>query len=211
MHIDKWYWVPWAIAILGGGAMGAVINALVTHHRNKIQKIGYTENTIHIFRKGQHFPRLGKLTVIGHPLGVGEEEPVENLAVTQISVTNTGNQNIENFKFGVTMEGEYKVVDVLMKQPDRHHTMSVGLSEKSAVTNPDFYLEPFNRTDTYAVDIYFTYKNEPGPVQLTTAHPVRFTRLGINKKELLMFAGALMMEMIPGIGFIVRDREKQSS
>lgn len=174
-------WIALIGALVGGGAMGAIINAWVTRHRNKQQPVGYSKEIIHIIRKNQDFPKFAKLILTEHPLGMGEERSVDNLSLARITVTNKGNQDIEKYIFGVTMEGNNKVVDVRMHQPDRHHVMKITFNENLEldkepipITKPDFTLEPFNRGDSYKVDLYFTYDESPGEVKLSSPHSTQF-------------------------------------
>jgi hypothetical protein len=170
-------WIAIPVTLIGGGAVGALITAYVTHRRSSKQPIGYTEEIIHIFREGQNFPRLAKLIVAEHPFGVGTEKPVNNLSLARIILINKGNQDLDEFAFGITMEGPYKVVDVRMKDPDRHHKMRVSIEEEVPLINPDFSLTPFNRGDEYGVDIYFTYEQAPGLLKLSTSHPCKFIEM----------------------------------
>jgi len=172
------------VALIGGGAMGAVITALVTYRRNRRQPVVYTKQIIHIFRKGQNFPEFAKLILKEHPLGIGEERTVNNLSLARITFTNKGNQDIEMFVIGVTMEGSSKVVDVRMDQPDRHHVMRIVFNEKIEldkepipITKPDFTVEPFNRGETYKVDVYFTYEESPGEIKLSSPHSTQLVEL----------------------------------
>jgi len=55
--------------------------------------------------KGTNFPKLAELIVTEHPLEFGGKRTVENLSLARITITNKGNQDIEKYNFGVTMEG----------------------------------------------------------------------------------------------------------
>lgn len=175
MQTDKWYWVPWVVAILGGGAMGAVITAYIANRKNKRQPVEYTKEIIDIVRKKEDFPKYAKLVMTEHPLGFGEEKSVENLSLVRISIKNKGNQDINEYNFGITLEGENKAVDVRFKGTDRHHKITMGIpgfaineGPKEPVTEIDFTMTPFNRGDTYDVDIYFSYEGSRGEVTLSS-------------------------------------------
>ena len=157
------------LTLIAGGAMGALITAFLTHRRNKRQPVIYTKEMIDIFRKGENFPRVAELLVTEHPLGFGERRSVDNLSLSRITVTNKGNQDLREFDFGVTLEKENKAVDVRFEGADRHHEITMGLpgvslenESQPPVTDIDFQLKPFNRGDTYKIDIYFTYDKQPG-------------------------------------------------
>lgn len=162
--------------------------------------MGYTKDIIDIFRKSKNFPRLAKLIITEHPLGVGKEEEVDNLSLARISLTNKGNQDIASFTFGITMEGTNKAVDIRMKEPDRHHVMSVSFPTDTSkpVTNLDFKLEPFNREETYGLDVYFTYKKLAGAINLSSPHSTVFTKLttSTNRRVVVMAPSSLIYNLI---------------
>lgn len=174
--------VAMVTTLIGGGAMGALLNRWFSHRANRRQPVEFTREIIHIFRKGQNFPRLAKLMVVEHPLGFGEDTSVDNLSLARFKLTNKGNQDIGEFAFGITMESGQKIVDIRMIEPDRHHTMKVSLSEKGPVTNPDFILKPFNRDDSYSVDVYLTYDGEPGEILLSSPHAVLLVEADPDKE-----------------------------
>jgi hypothetical protein len=161
------------VAFLSGGAMGAIIKEIVHSHRNRRQPIAYDKDVIVIFNRLRNFPKLeAKLMVKEHPLGSGDYKEVDNLALAQISLTNKGNQDIEKYNFGVTMQESNKVIDVRMLEPDRHHQMTTSFHDLTTpISQLDFTLEPFNREDTYNVTVYFTYEKAAGPVKLSSPHP----------------------------------------
>jgi hypothetical protein len=195
------------VALIGGGAMGAVITAVLSKYRNRRQPVAYTLEVIDIFRKGKNFPRLAKLLVTEHPLGYGEERSVDNLSLARITVTNKGNQDIKEFSFGVTMDEGNKTVDTRFSGTDRHHLIKIGFpgleldkEPKEPVTAIDFFMEPFNRGDTYSVDIYFTYDKNRGEVKLSSSHPIQFVKLSEPKlpsiKVLIWFLALTVISVL---------------
>lgn len=209
-------WIPVVASLIGGGAMGAVITALITWYRNRRQPVGYEVEMIHIFRRGKNFPRLARLVVADH---TGQEQTVDNLSLARIKLTNRGNQDIKEFTFGVTMEGNYRVVDLRMKEPDRHHVMKITIPNvNEPIVNPDFTLEPFNRGDAYSADIYFSYDEAPGPIKFSSPHPTRFVESSsavnietrLEKLQLYLYismfalSGAFVLFIIRGLPEILR-------
>jgi len=187
MTTTQWI-IGLVVAFLGGGLAGAILNNIVTHYKNRIQPIGYSLDIIDIFQKGEEYPKLAELTVVEHPLGFGERRPVKNLSVARITITNQGNRDYEQFEFGITMGGDNKSSDVRFQGPDRHHEIRIKLpgfdineEPKKPVTAIDFWMKPFNRRDTYEVDIYFTFEKDKGGFEFGSSHAVRFVEKGTAK------------------------------
>jgi hypothetical protein len=180
MQNNQWQWVPWILGLLGGGAMGAIIAAFINYLKNRRQPVGYQKDTIDIFRKKRDHPKLAaRLLAREHPFGTGPEQEIDTLSLARVSLTNLGNQDLAKFTFGITMSEGSKIIDMRMKEPDRHHVMKVIMPEDRAkpLTELDFTLEPFNRGEKYNVSIYFTYGENPIDITVSSPHPTRFINL----------------------------------
>jgi hypothetical protein len=96
-------WFAIAASIIGGGAVGAVITAFVTKHRNKRQPVSFTKERIGVFRYNPDTPFLqAALTLTTEEKeGVHTAVPIKNLSIEQITLRNTGNADISEFKFGL--------------------------------------------------------------------------------------------------------------
>ena len=101
------------------------------------------------------------------------------------------------------MGGDSKSSDIRFDGSDRHHVIKMGLPDfdmkeepKKPVTAIDFYLEPFNRHDTYTVDIYFTYEKEQGAFQLSSSHPIKFVEKGVAAEKAKDIALRVLTEMV---------------
>jgi hypothetical protein len=173
------------VALLAGGAMGAVINAAVSSYRGRVQPIGFKQETIDIVKKDANLPAVARLIVRENPFRAGAERAVENLSLARITLVNKGNQDFEKFVFGISVDDGSRIIDFRVTSPDRYHVMKAITSRKpddpvpEPLTELDFKMAPFNRQDTYIVDIYFTYEATPSSVGLSTAHPIRFVELGL--------------------------------
>ena len=162
-------------ALIGGGAMGAVINALVTKYKNRRQPVVYKMEVIEAFKKNPDLEANLALQ-INDPLGTRKVLEVDRLSVASITLTNEGNQDSDEFEFGITMKGTNEAVRVIPITQDRHH--KVEILTPVDFTNPtrelDFRLRPFHRGDPYTLNVYFTYEDSPGTIELSTAHPTVF-------------------------------------
>ena len=181
MQNNQWQWVPWILGLLGGGAMGAIITAYINYRKNRRQPVGYRKDIVDIFRKKRDHPKLAaRLLVREHPLQPSPEYEIDTLSLARVSLTNLGNQDLAKFTFGITMNEGSKIIDMRMKEPDRHHVMKVIMPDDRSkpLTELDFTLEPFNRGEKYNVSIYFTYGENPIDITISSPHPTRFINLG---------------------------------
>lgn len=181
-------WIILFASFFTGGAFGAVITAVVTKYRNRRQPVGYEMEVIKVFQKNPDYPSLHAVLMVGgNPNGPGYA--VDNLAIARITLINKGNQDIELFNFGVTLEGTDEAVDIRMETPDRHHVMKslteVGFDNRKKEL--DFTCQPFNRGEPYISSIYFTYCESPGLIQLSSPHSTKFVEIGIVRETVLDF------------------------
>jgi hypothetical protein len=175
-----------AVAFLSGGAMGAIINTIATSYRNRIQPVGVHQEIIDIIRKEDGtLPTVARLVVRENPFRMGAEKTVENLTLSRITLTNRGNQDFEKFVFGISVPEGTLIIDFRATAPDRYHVMKAVTSRTpedpvpEPVTEMDFKIEPFNRADTYSLDVYLTYEVEAGEITFSTAQPVKFVNVSM--------------------------------
>jgi hypothetical protein len=116
--MQDYQWVPWVVGMLSGGAMGAIITAVVTNYRNRIQPIGHRVEVIQFFKDNIGLSSLrAQLT-----LSDGRTSLITStIYIARVTIMNKGNQDISDFTFGMTLSGEDKVVHVQTEAPDRHH------------------------------------------------------------------------------------------
>lgn len=167
------------VALIGGGAMGAVITALVTKHRNRRQPVGNKIEFFPVLRKTPKFPSLKAILMDETSSGSGPGVSVDNLYLARITVVNNGNQDINEFKFGVTLKGTDQAINVITETPDRHHIMSLEtpVSLASHKGSLDFICLPFNRKETYIANVYIITGGVPNEIQLSSPHSTQFVEL----------------------------------
>ena len=105
---------------------------------------------------------------------------------------NTGNKDIENFDFGITLDTEISIINVNVKGKDRHHTITyrpeISFNQKSNII--DFNLSPFNRKDTYEITLFLTSDNnlsieDVSKLEFSSTLPVKFIEIDALSKTLL--------------------------
>src|SRR5256885_72320 len=102
-------WLQVGAALAGGGAVGAIITALVTARRGRIQPVGRRVEILPIFTKGMEGSALRATVAIND----GERSHLfPNLFIVTVQLVNRGNQDIPDFSFGITLAGGDECVHV---------------------------------------------------------------------------------------------------
>src|ERR1039458_7245968 len=161
--------------LLGGGAAGAIIAAVITSYRNRIQPVRYRIKTTPVFAKA---PKSSTLETVVTLKENGKEYGFGSLYLTELTIVNAGNQNAKEFTIGITMGETDRIVNAHCESPDRHHRGDQldSLSPAQPKQSVDFRLIPFNRKDTYLFRLLSTCTGdvEPGDIKLSSNEPVRF-------------------------------------
>lgn len=181
MSTTQWI-ISVVVALIGGGAMGAVITAVVTNYRNRRQPVAYNLEIIEAFKENPEFPLLEANLSSGpvDEIGIKHILPIRHLSVARLTLINRGNQDIEAFRFGVTLKDTNQAVDIKVITPDRHHVVEIltPVSPDNPLKELDFVLKPFNRRNKYRIDIYFIYDDVPGAIKLSSPHSTIFVDFG---------------------------------
>jgi len=178
--------------LFGGGAMGAIITLAVTGWRNRLQPVTRTFETLQIFKNTPGVGFNARLTVSDR----GSDYRFQNLFIVRVALKNTGNSDYDTFDIGITLADGDKAIHVEAVSDDRHHVVRqvtpVGLA--TAASELDFQLQPFNRRNTYQLNVFVTIPeshDNPGEVILSSPHPVRFVeppKVAETAAELLLQA-----------------------
>jgi hypothetical protein len=186
-------WIMLATGLVGGGAFGAVITLIATKFKNRRQPIGYRKEIIDVFREVPDYPSLQAMLRTNTDINEsGLTFVVNNLSVSRITIINKGNQDIEEFKFGITLGDTNKAIDLKWQTPDRHHVLTplTPVKLRDPKKELDIAVKPFNRGEKYILNVYFTYKDAPGSIDLSTPHSTKFIEISIlneDKQERLIY------------------------
>ena len=172
---------------MGGGAMGSVIMAAVTHFRSRVQPIGYRVQYLKVFQGTMGSSSLQTYLKISDGQHVSN---FDNLFIAEIDVDNKGNKDFDAFSFGMTLSRTNRAFFVETKSPDRHHTVQHDspVQLQSPLSDLDFTLKPFNRGDRYSFKVFVTVtsiRDAPGPPKLSSRHSVKLVEIP-TMKEVLM-------------------------
>ena len=121
MALDESEYLRLGAALLGGGAAGSIITAIATSYRNRVQPVRYRMKTVPVFAKA---PKTSTLETVVTVKIADQEYGFTNLYLTELSIVNTGNQNIKEFTIGLTMSDNDRIVNAHCDAPNRHHNAS---------------------------------------------------------------------------------------
>lgn len=181
-------WPQVIIALLSGGAAGAIINAVVSAYRTRRQPIEYRIDVLPVFQPAGGASQLRAAIKISHG---SEAAAFENLFLAEIHLVNKGNADLAQLRFGATLGNGDSCIYVEATPPDRHHRLvqETVVTPVSPMNEVDFTLEPFHRGDAYHLKFYIVVpqgNQEPGKIQLGSSSPVRFVQLP-TVREILEF------------------------
>jgi hypothetical protein len=97
MSSDQLEYLKLGIALISGGAVGAIITAVVGSYKGRIQPVRYQTSTVPIFARVPKTQGIETLVVLRQN---DNDYPFTNLYFTELSIVNAGNQDIKEFTFG---------------------------------------------------------------------------------------------------------------
>jgi hypothetical protein len=204
MQTDRWQWFLLLITALSGGAMGALITAFIGYRRNKRQPIAQKIEFFPVLYRTPNFPSLRAILMDETDSGSGPGVAVENLYLARITISNEGNQDIPEFRFGATLTGNDEGINVITESPDRHHSMV--LVTPVSLAHPrkelDFKVTPFNRKEPYIANIYFRTKEIHSEIKLSSPHSSKFVERREIPRVVETLANPLMMALF-GVTLVV--------
>jgi hypothetical protein len=166
-------WIAIVSGILAGGAAGAILTALFTNYRNRIQPIGYQSAEL----------KTVSLSLDEDASVLDEVDDSEEVRCIQLVLTNMGNQDMPTFLFGITTKFGDRIVHTQFLPPDRHHMANISDGTELGSSEIDYHLTPFNRGDTYKFNLFLHLRlddNHDRQITLSSPHPIRF---GSNQPE----------------------------
>ena len=204
----QWYHI--VIPLIGGGAIGAIISAIVSAIRNRVQPVGRRIEFIPIFKETLGVSSLRTKITISD----GQNDyKFDNLFIAQVQLVNRGNRDIAEFRFGITLSSDDRVIYAELHSQDRHHIVKQvsELSLSNPVSDIDFILQPFNRGDSYSLDLFTVIsegRDKPGTIQLSSPHPIKFVDMPAIGEVMLEVARQLGSIYIGQLGISVERRRR---
>ncbi|MFC0878795.1 hypothetical protein ACE01N_19525 [Saccharicrinis sp. FJH2] len=187
------------IPLISGGAVGAIIKALIDKRNNRIQTIKKSVEISTIFSPEKILDDyLTKITLSG----TTSVYHFDSLYIAKISIINSGNKDYPDFSFGITTPDNVEIVNIETNGEDRHHninyTPDIDFSNKSNIV--DFSLTPFNRKNSYNIELLLTSVESVKNIDLnfSTDLPVKIieaTTVSVTTGEIL---GAFVKAALSG-------------
>jgi hypothetical protein len=88
-------WLQIAAALIGGGAAGAIITAIITTFRARRQPIGRRIDIVPVFRQSNDSKSLRAKIAIAHENKINI---FENLFFAEVQLVNRGNSDLQEFE-----------------------------------------------------------------------------------------------------------------
>lgn len=184
-------------ALLGGGAVGAVITAFVTSYKSRVQPIGKRVEVSPLFTSEFGGPTFSTSVTVSDGT---TDYKFPNLHLAEIQLVNRGNRDLAAFTFGITLSGSDRAVHVDPQSLDRHHmaTLKVACTPASPSSVLDFELRPLNRGDSYTIRLFLVVGGtEPQPLVIGTSEPVRFTEIPSVAETMAVAVSTLSLRVGP--------------
>ncbi len=185
-------------SLVGGGAVGAIITAIVNSFRNRIQPVGRRLEVSILFTPSFFAGSALNPSVIVSDGTTDYKFP--NLFVADVQLVNRGNRDLAAFTFGITLATLDRAVHVEPYGLDRHHAAILKTPITLACPSDmlDLELKPFNRRDSYTLKIYIVAGgSEPGPIKLGSSEAIRFTEIPSIVETIASIASSSVVKLGP--------------
>lgn len=168
-----------SLIVIGSGIAGALIQRAISAFKKRTQTIG---------RRVDIFPSFeDTVGALCHSTDIKisdgtKEYRYKELHIVQIQLTNQGDYNYDEFKFGISLSEDNLAVYIEAQVPNRHHQVEqltpVSFSEpKSQI---DLLLRPLNKKGTYTLRLLILVpegSKEPDEIQFSSPLDVEFVHL----------------------------------
>lgn len=177
--------LPWstlafiAINFTIGSLTGALIYALIAATTHKRTPVGCRVDVLPPFED----PLRATLSRSEMRITDGQKDwKYEDLQIVQIQVSNRGQEDLDELRFGLSWAPGHTAVFVEVRRPDRYHQIEQLTPLKFSDPKPqlDFVLRPLNRQDSYSMR-FLVLKTEdsesPEKIEFSSPQAVRFVDL----------------------------------
>jgi hypothetical protein len=105
-------WIKIIGPLLTGGLFGAILTAIITKRRNKIQPVGRRLRVSYIDLPKKLHSYSAMITLKDEKDGDTKSYHFQQLAIVQLDLVNKGNQDIEKFDVGISLPENFSVIGV---------------------------------------------------------------------------------------------------
>lgn len=183
-------------SLVGGGAVGAVITAVATSYRNRIQLVGKRVEILPLLTSSSSGSVLKPEVTVSDGT---TDYKFSNLHVADVQIVNRGNRDHLTFSFGITLSGGDNAVHVEPYGLDRYHaaTLATPVTPGKPSGSLDVTLKPFNRSDSYTLKVFLVAaSSQPGPIAIGSSEPVRFTDMPTLSETIASAAGGITLNIL---------------
>ncbi|WP_199312557.1 hypothetical protein [Microcoleus sp. FACHB-672] len=179
LRLDTIVIVVLAGIALAGVAVGVLIQTAIANFRKQKQPIGRRVDTFPTF-KDPLGPSSHRNQIT---LSDGEKNyKYEEVQLVQLHVSNQGDKDFEDFKFGITLSQGDVAIYIESQSPDRQHQVEqlTPLTFGEPKSEIDFVLRPFQKTETYSFRLLVVtseINKDPGEIEFSSPESVRFVAL----------------------------------
>ena len=173
-------WILIIVALIGGGAMGAIISQIFIWRRNKIQSVGQNIDLKPIFNSEIDNKILSSKIILEDI--ANQKVEFENIWIATIIIANKGNSDFKTFELGINLKNNAEAVRVIPTNSNRHH--QVVFKNEPQLNKPkqeiDLTIKPFNRNQVYEIEIYLTSKNKvilKDDLELISPQSIKFVEI----------------------------------
>lgn len=188
-----WDWFKIIAPLLTGGVVGALITALITDRRNRIQPVS-TRLRISAVDIPTIMPGYDSAITLASTAD-GAQYHYKKLSTVQLEIINTGNKDLDYLDFGIGLPTTSEIIGVQHHGQDRYHvvthTPEISITQTSSII--DFKLTPFHRKDAYLVTLVVsgTEPDLQGKIQLSKRQPIKFVDADLLDRRMAITASNL--------------------
>lgn len=163
--------------ILSGSVAASLINKYLDNRKNRKQRIGFESQLATVYQAFDKGNVSSQISITWQD----KEYRFKNLMVARVEFQNKGNQDYPEFDFGLIPTKNIKIIQVTKLLTDRYH--HVELIEEPSFETPkdqvDLVLRPFNRKESYVLEILCASDNEIGTWEFKpkTTKPINITEI----------------------------------
>ncbi|WP_294733658.1 hypothetical protein [uncultured Flavobacterium sp.] len=160
------------------GLSGILIKQFLDNKKSRIQPIAKSIEVKSFYDSKNNDILNSKVTFTES----GKEYKFSNLYTGTIKITNSGSADYKDFVFGITASENINFIHVKPNSNDRHHFVEISdlPSLENQINYFDVSLKPFNRKDTYTLDVLLTASEvvlSENDIKMSTSQPIKWTDL----------------------------------
>lgn len=189
-------WIMIAVALIVGGATGALIKLYIDRKKYYLPAIGYAVIIRPFFHSGKKEAAEPTVSLSQN----GKQHTFSKIYMTEIEIMNTSTKDFDVFNFGITVPDGNKFIHFRSSTADRHHHVDIAETPSldHQVSTIDISIRPFNKKDICNFDLVMSADpgfmeadldlSSPLAIKLVELVTTREGKVSRANKILMMFA-----------------------